>query len=277
VPAPAPLPVLLLCTVVWCTSCHCWLLLSRLTTWRWQTHSRPWTTRRAMDRLVKGILSRTCWNARARARAHELQSTHSLCHDPVLTQSLIVSLSRAVLTRPTTHVSHHDHLMLTRAYCVPLLISVGCNDGNTIAAVVFADYGQATGDCTGGFAVDSACSSASFSGDVSAGCMGQTTCVVECSAGSCTINGAVHDDVGDPCPNKPKHVCLSVTCSTPPPPPPPPPDPPPPPPPGPPPGPPPPGPPPPGPPPPPAPQPQPQTGGHSTKSKVSTGTAALLV
>eukprot|EP01048_Picozoa_sp_COSAG05_P007789 COSAG05_NODE_561_length_8675_cov_3.694846_12_plen_521_part_00 len=116
---------------------------------------------------------------------------------------------------------------------------------NHISAVTFAEFGTANGDCHGGFHPGSC--AVDLSGNLTAACVGQSSCSIHCIMGSCKINngasftailpiyeymyllslraycmgvdilscavGASFSIGGDPCPGTPKHITAQVVCA----------------------------------------------------------------
>ena len=83
---------------------------------------------------------------------------------------------------------------------------------NHIKSIKFAEFGTATGDChtgfqPGGCAVD-------LAPNLTAACVGRSTCTIHCIMGSCHINGGTPFSIGgDPCPGTPKHITAQVECA----------------------------------------------------------------
>ena len=86
-----------------------------------------------------------------------------------------------------------------------------CPTGQTISDIIFAGYGIPAGTCATGLRSNASCYQ-DVQSEVSAKCLGQSGCSVECvSVPEQRICAGV--DVPDPCGGVHKHLSVSITCS----------------------------------------------------------------
>jgi len=93
------------------------------------------------------------------------------------------------------------------------VIDLAC-PGSTVASVAFADYGEASGTCAGGFAKNSKCATnGTLDAFVGKCCVGKAACAVSCSEASCTCTtSGASLRVGDPCYDQVKKLNVAVKC-----------------------------------------------------------------
>jgi hypothetical protein len=90
-------------------------------------------------------------------------------------------------------------------------LALGCPTGQTISVVYFAGYGMPAGACATGLRSNATCY-LDIRSQVSAKCLGQSECSVECGTVLKKRNCA-GVDVPDPCGGVHKHLSVSVGCS----------------------------------------------------------------
>lgn len=84
--------------------------------------------------------------------------------------------------------------------------TLSCPPGQNVYRVLFADFGEPTGNCSSGFAVNPACTTfASSMARAKQLCLGQPSCVLE-------SNNAIWGP--DPCPGEPKTLTVDVDCDS---------------------------------------------------------------
>eukprot|EP01044_Picomonas_judraskeda_P017230 COSAG03_NODE_3203_length_2145_cov_1.127504_2_plen_276_part_00 len=90
-------------------------------------------------------------------------------------------------------------------------LQLGCPSNQKVAKVIFAGYGVPAGSCATGFRSNSSCF-LDIRSEVSALCLGQVECSVECELipGKRVCAGV---DVHDPCSGVHKHLFVSLQCS----------------------------------------------------------------